>query len=146
VSNGATRDASIGFADIEERVHAIEQQADAAGISLRETAKWIISGIAVAAAGVIAGTSLSSLGALDIGGRLYAAISAAIVGFIGLAYLFASALKVITPPSLTLRDVVDGREISDRWKQEIEQRTRPLLNEALSTIIAINTLKEFTEF
>jgi hypothetical protein len=131
----------IGFEDLEERVSAIEKQVVAAGISMQETAKWIISGVAVAAAGVIAGASLSSLGELGVGWRLFAALSAAAVGIGGLGYLFASALKVIVPPSLTLQDFADGREISADWKEKIELRTKPLLRP-----FSVNTLKDFSDY
>jgi hypothetical protein len=127
VSEQTSNETPIGFEDLDKRVSHTEKQVEAVGVSLRETAKWIISGIAVAAAGVIAGTSLSSLGAFGIEWRLLAAFSAASIGFIGLGYLFASALKVIIPPHLTLEDAIDGKTISAQWKQEIEIRMRPLL-------------------
>jgi MFS family permease len=129
------------FDDLEERVSAIEKQVVAAGISLQETAKRITSGVAVAAAGVIAGTSLSSLGELGVGWRLFGALSAGVVAIGGLGYLFASALKVIVPPSLTLQDFADGREISADWKEKIELRTKPLLKP-----FSVNTLKDFCDY
>jgi hypothetical protein len=144
MSEETSYETPIGFEDLEERVSAIEKQVEAAGISLRETAKWITSGVAVAAAGVIAGTSLSSLGALGVGWRLFAALSAGAVGILGLGYLFASALKVIVPPSLTLQDFADGRGISADWKEKIELRTKPLLTPF--SRFSVNTLKDFCDY
>jgi hypothetical protein len=124
-----------------ERVSESEKQSEAARTSLRDTAKWIISGIAVATAGVIAGTSLSSLGALDIGGRFFAAVAAAALGYVGLGYLFASALAVIVPRDHTLQEIADGTDISARWQREIEKKIQPMLWPA-----KIKTLKEFVEY
>jgi hypothetical protein len=141
VRQETSHETPIGFKDLEELANAREKQVEAAGISLRETAKWITSGVAVAAAGVIAGTSLSSLGALGPGWRLFAALSAVAVGLVGLGGLFAFAIKVIAPPSLTLQDFVDSGEISADWKNKIELRTKPLLGGLFG-----NTLKEFGDY
>ncbi|WP_315737319.1 MULTISPECIES: hypothetical protein [unclassified Bradyrhizobium] len=131
----------IGFEAIAELADAQEKQVDAAGVSLRETAKWIVSGIAVAAAGVVVGTSLSSLGAFGFGVRLVIAVSAIAVGFIGLGVLFGFAIKVIAPPSLTLQDFADSRGIPSSWKERIELRARPFLKG-----LSVNSLEELCEY
>jgi hypothetical protein len=141
VRQATSHEAPIGFEVLAELANAQEKQVEAAGSSLRETAKWITSGIAVAAAGVIVGTSLSSLGALGLGWRLFTALSAVAVGLVGLGALFAFAIKVIAPPSLTLQDFADGREISAGWKNKIELRTKPLL-----AGLFVNTLEELCDY
>jgi hypothetical protein len=123
-----------------ERVSEIEKQSETAGSSLRETAKWIISGIAVATAGVIAGTSLSSLGALGFGATYFEAIAAAAIGYAGLGILFATALAVIVPRDHTLQEIADGTEISSGWQREIAQKLQPLLPGPFKT------LKEFCAY
>ena len=108
------------------RVDEMEKRAEATGSSLRDTAKWIVSGIAVATAGVIAGASLSSLGALAPGERLAAAIATAVVGYLCLGYLFAAALAVIVPRDHTLREIAENRGLPRGWKQKIEEKLLPL--------------------
>lgn len=126
---------------IAERVTEIEKQSETAGTSLRETAKWIISGIAVATAGVIAGTSLSSLGALGYGVPYFEALAAAAIGYMGLGILFATALAVIVPRDHTLQEIADGTDIPARWRRKIEEKLQPLLFPE-----RIKTLKEFTAY
>jgi hypothetical protein len=118
----------------EERLSAIEKRVETAGISFRETAKWITGGVALAAAGVITGASLSSLGALGLGGRLLAAISAVTVGVLGLGYLFNAALHVILPLDYTLQ------QIADMDNEKIEAAVKPLLDGSMSN------LKDFCNF
>jgi hypothetical protein len=110
-----------------ERISEAEKQSEAASTSLRETAKWIISGIAVATAGVIAGTSLSALGALDYGPRYFEAVGAAAAAYVGLGILFATALAVIAPRHHSLQDIANGTGIPRRWRTKIEARLQPLL-------------------
>jgi hypothetical protein len=124
-----------------ERVNEIEKQSETAGTSLRETAKWIISGIALATAGVIAGTSLSSLGALGYGERYFEALAAAAIGYAGLGILFATALAVIVPRDHTLQEIADGIDIPAHWQREIEEKLQPLLFPK-----RIKTLKEFCAY
>ena len=78
----------------DDRLSAIEKRVEAAGISLRETAKWITGGVALASAGIITGASLSSLGSLGLGLRLLAAISSVTVGVLALGHLLNAALAV----------------------------------------------------
>ena len=123
-----------------ERISDIEKQSAATGESLRETAKWVISGIAVATAGVIAGTTLSSLGALDYGLRYFAAVGTAAIGYLALAILFALALTVIAPRNHTLQEIADGTRMRKGWQREFEAKLKPLLPDG------IDDLKKFTAF
>src|SRR5215831_2752381 len=89
---------SEAFQYINEQTRDWETQVSAMGSALRETAKWIIGGLAVATGGVVAGTSLISLGEPEVGWRLLFAILAFAIGLLGLGLLFGVALKVIVPP------------------------------------------------
>lgn len=132
---------SIGFETIAELANAQEKQVEAAGTSLSETAKWIVSGIAVTTAGVLVGTSLSSLGSMELGPRLIVALLSVAAGFCGLGFLFAFAIKVIAPPSLTLQDFADGRGLTLSWAKKIELRAVPLLKG-----LSITNLGEFCDY
>lgn len=122
-----------------ELVKEAEARSEAARVSLQDTAKWMTSGIAVAIAGVIAGTSLSSLGALGFGGRFFVAVGAVAVGYIGLGALFAAALAVIAPKDHSLRQIADGIAVSERWRREMENKLNHLLAPQ-------KTLKEFCDY
>jgi ABC-type xylose transport system permease subunit len=123
------------------RVEDFEKQNESAGKTLQDTAKWIISGIAVAAAGVIAGASLSSLAALAFAPRFYVAVGTAALGYLGLGFIFRAALEVIAPRDHSLQDIADGKGISGNWQSEIEEKVQPLLFPA-----RIKTLKEFCDY
>ena len=93
--------------NIKRRKEQYEKQADVAAASIRETARWMVGGVTVAIAAVIAGTSLSALAApANTPGelRLVIAVGGLVVGFAGLSYLLSFALRVIVPPGLTLAD------------------------------------------
>lgn len=123
------------------RVDEAEKQSVAVDTSLRDTARWIIGGIAVGAAGVIAGTSLSPLGALDFDTRFCVAIGFAAAGYILLGLLFASALAVIAPRDHTLQEIAAGTDLPRGWPTRIENRIRPLFESA-----EIKTLHQFNAF
>lgn len=81
--------------------------------SLRDTAKWLVGGVAATAAGVAAGSSLTSLGALDPATqagfvRLGLAGLGACIGFAGLAVILMAAIRVLTVESLSFRDFVQA--------------------------------------
>lgn len=142
MSEEASLEQPISLQDIEGLVSDAVEKSKADVASLRETSKWIISGVAVAAAGLMAGTSLSSLGDLgsDFGSswRLFAALLAAVVGFTSLGYLFSSALNAIVPPNYSLLDFADCEEIPESWRNHIENKVRPHFE-----LCEKKTLKEF---
>ena len=75
----------------------------AASASLRDTAKWLVAGVTATAAGVFAGSSLTSLGSLDFANhaaRLWMAIGGAVLGFAGLGLVLALAIKALTVESI----------------------------------------------
>lgn len=76
--------------------------------SLRDTAKWMVGGVAATAVGVFAGSSLTSLGSLDPTtdrDRLLLAVAALVIGFVGLAAIFVKAIRVLTVETMTFRQV-----------------------------------------
>jgi hypothetical protein len=115
-------------------IDAIEKDADAREASLAETAKWLVSGIAVATAGVIAATSLSSLGSMALDARLAAALLAAVLGYSGLGYLFATALAVIVPQNHSLREIANGTGLPAAWKSEIQKKLTPIIRDKFKTL------------
>jgi hypothetical protein len=91
------------FAKQTESVLADDKAARAA---LRDTAKWLIGGVALTAGGLVAGSTLSSLGSLDLGGRLLIALCAVSVGIVALIFLLASAIKVLEPRTYDWRSLL----------------------------------------
>jgi hypothetical protein len=79
--------------------------------SLRDTAKWLVGGVAATAAGVFAGGSLTSLGALDPTAdvlRLGLAGLGLVLGFAGLAWVLFAAIGVLMVESRTIRDIASA--------------------------------------
>lgn len=134
--NKATDSAQYAAARVDE----FEKRSAAVETSLRDTAKWIIGGIAVAAGGIIAGTSLSSLGALGFNGRFFAAIGCAVVAYGMLGFLFVSALAVIAPRDHTLQEIAEGADLPKGWRGRIENKIQPLLPRGIAT------LQDFNDF
>ncbi|MBN9257404.1 MULTISPECIES: hypothetical protein [unclassified Mesorhizobium] len=96
----------------------------AATQSLRDTAKWMVGGVVGTAAGVFAGSSLTSLGSLDPAadrGRLALALIGLLVGFGGLAIVVVWAFRVLTVETRTFREFVGNAE------KEFEQARETLL-------------------
>lgn len=94
----------------------------AAGQALRETAKWLVGGVAATAAGVFAGSSLTSLGALDPQEdfvRLALAAGGALAGFTALGAVFLKAGQVLTYNVRTVREII---AISPSVTQELDSR------------------------
>ena len=86
----------------------IAQSMAGAAQSLRDTAKWLVGGVAATAAGVFAGSSLTSLGSLEWSKdhlRLFLALVGASAGFFGLAAITRAAVGVLNRRSLTMREI-----------------------------------------
>lgn len=97
---------------------AVTASMAAAAQSLRDTAKWLVGGVVTTAAGVFAGSSLTSLGSLDLNAdrdRLVGAGLGLLVGFGGLATILALAIRVLERGSITFR------ELSNPNSQELEK-------------------------
>jgi hypothetical protein len=97
--------------DAEKRSEAAQAEAQAAVSMLRETAKWIIGGVAVATGGIIAGSSLSSIGSLGLEQRLLVAFCAATGGFTALALLLWSAIDVVAPRPYDIDSILRGETV-----------------------------------
>lgn len=81
----------------------------AASSSLRETAKWLVGGVAATSAGIFAGSSLTRLGSLnfiDHPMRLSLAVGGLCLGFAGLGFILRRALKVLTVEALSFRALI----------------------------------------
>jgi hypothetical protein len=115
--------ASSGDAESKERDAYLARNTKA-GDDVRGVAKWVLGGVTATAAGVVAGTPLTSLGALDWEPRLWLAIGAAIVGFCALGALMWHALRVITPSSYSLPEIVTRKVIPRCRLKVIENRVR----------------------
>ena len=103
---------------------AVTASMAAAAQSLRDTAKWLVGGVVTTAAGVFAGSSLTSLGSLDLNAdrdRLVAAGIGLLVGFSGLAIILALAIRVLERGSITFR------ELSNPNSKELEKIEGELL-------------------
>ncbi len=80
----------------------------AASQSLRDTAKWLVGGVAATAAGVFAGSSLTALGSLDWTTnfpRLAMAAAGISSDSTGLGIIFVSAIQVLTRESMTFLEI-----------------------------------------
>jgi len=118
---------------VEKRTEA-NIDADRAAIAiLRDTAKWIVGGVAVAAGGVIAGSALTSLGSLGLEPRLLVAFCAAVLGFAALASLLWIAIDVLAPRTYEIHALLRGETIATRDLAPILSRfRRPCLSACLS--------------
>jgi hypothetical protein len=79
---------------------------------LRETTKWLFTGIVATAGAVFAGSSLTNLGSLEPGCRLYLAGVGLLVGFCGMGFLARSALSVLTINLGTPRMIAERDEFA----------------------------------
>lgn len=106
---------------------------------LRDVAKWIVGSVAVTVAGVLAGSSLTALGALDPvddRGRLLLAAGGALVGLLALAFIFVHALAVLAPSGSSLVRLANEDSRSSLGKarsalyelNDIDEQTYPLID------------------
>ena len=79
---------------------------------LRETTKWLFTGIVATAGAVFAGSSLTELGTLDPGWRLTLAGAGLLLGFAGLAWLARAAVAVLTVHLGTPRMIAEKDEFA----------------------------------
>ena len=118
--------------------------ADASGNSfqagranLRDTAKWIVSGSIGAATLIIGSSTISGLGTLPLGPRLFIAVAALLVAA-GLCWFpFQQAIDVLRSEVLTL-DQFTGAEAGVELKQSIDN-----LSTVLGVLPEAKTLREF---
>jgi hypothetical protein len=110
-----------------------------AGDTIRNVARWVVGGVMVAAGGVIAGSSLTSMGSLSWGWRLQLAAAASAIGLCLLLYLMWSALDVITPRSYSVDGILNGKDITPRRLKIIDARVKGFFPSG------VKTFQEFVE-
>src|SRR6516164_1470760 len=115
-------------ANVAQIIETDRTVADAAVSGLRDTAKWIIGGVALASGGVIAGSSLTSLGSLGLEWRLLGAFFGAGTGFLALTILLSLAIDLLAPRTYSVNTIVLWREaISTRDKKPIFQNVQRMM-------------------
>lgn len=116
------------------------QSMAAAAQSLRDTAKWLVGGVAATAAGVFAGSSLTSLGSLDWPAdrlRLSLALAGVIMGFLGLAAIMRAAVGVLNRRSLTMREIASANdEAVVALREALEVRYKGRFPDGVTTLTA----------
>jgi hypothetical protein len=96
---------------------AAGKEAAAVGASaLRETAKWLVGGAVATAAGVFAGSTLTNFGQLPLDWRFAVAVGGLLLGFLGIALLINSAMKVMTFDAVSFQELARG--VSDSLSAE----------------------------
>lgn len=97
----------------------------AASQSLRDTAKWLVGGVVATAAGVFAGSSLTTFGSLDPESdrlRLLLAICGLLAGFSGLSCILGLAVRVLTRESMTFRELASSNTADKPELRGVRQR------------------------
>lgn len=86
-----------------------------ANSQIRDAAKWLIGSAAAVGAALIAGSQLSSIGALEVGWpttvettRLWVAVAGAVVGLVSIVYILWTAVKLLPEVHVTIREIVAG--------------------------------------
>jgi hypothetical protein len=113
--------------------------------SLRDTAKWLVGGVAATAAGVFAGSSLTAVGTLDPAvdtARLGLTAVGLLVGFMALSVIFYFAIRVLTRESMTFREMVTS---SDAEIREIRATLLRRYSERLPEEKNLTKLSDLTE-
>jgi hypothetical protein len=103
--------------------------------SLRDTAKWLASGVFVAAAGMVAGGALASFGSLETALRIGIAICGGAGAMLALGVILHRALDVLTPRLLPLYSFADPKIVPPRERTYLETTLAELfpLNSAMTT-------------
>lgn len=115
-------------------IKAYEDANTKAGEDVRAVAKWIVGGVTGTAGGIIAGSLLTSLGALGWEPRLFIAAGAVAIGFISLGFLLWLALGVITPRSYSMQTIVDGTDINPRRLKRLERAVATLFPAGITSL------------
>jgi flagellar motor protein MotB len=116
-----------------QELKAFKDATDKAADAVRNIAKWVVGGVAALAGGVIAGASLTSMGALSWGWRLQLAAGALAAGLCLLGYLMWFALEVITPHSYSMVGIAKGKDIKRRRLKTIEEKVKGIFPEGIRT-------------
>jgi hypothetical protein len=115
---------------------AFTDATEKAATDVRAVAKWVVGGVAAASGGVIAGASLTAIGALNPGGRLLMAFLSAAIGLGLLGFLMWSAVDVIAPRSYSLGGIAGGNDIRPKRLVAIEANVSSLYLDGATTLAA----------
>jgi hypothetical protein len=83
---------------------------------IRDAGKWLIAASAAVGAILVAGSQLSSIGQLQVGPRLWAAMVGAVLGLWGVVAAIWTAVRLLLPVQITLRDV---QVRWDLWRDDL---------------------------
>jgi hypothetical protein len=83
---------------------------------IRDAGKWLIAASAAVGAILVAGSQLSSIGKLQTGPRLWTAMAGAVLGLWGVVAAIWSAVRLLLPVQITLRDV---QTRWDQWRDDL---------------------------
>ncbi|MGD9510014.1 MAG: hypothetical protein AB7I59_28015 [Geminicoccaceae bacterium] len=93
-----------------------------ATVQIRETAKWLVGGIAAAAAGVLIGSPLTNFGTLEPAEkRFWIAILGVSIGFLAMGYIVSICMDIVIPKYLREKDFLTGGRIPGRIRSRIER-------------------------
>ncbi len=86
-----------------------------ANSQIRDAAKWLIGAAAAVGAALIAGSQLSSIGALEVGWpttvetlRLWVAVAGVVAGLLAIVYILWTAVQLLPEVHVTIREIVEG--------------------------------------
>jgi len=77
--------------------------------SVRDTAKWVVAGLAGVATALAAGSQLSSIGSLDLGWRLAVAVVAAVTGLMTVGAGIWITVDMLLPTQVGLAELADSK-------------------------------------
>ncbi|HEY8004637.1 MAG TPA: hypothetical protein VIE16_10445 [Phenylobacterium sp.] len=106
--------------------------------NLRETTKWLVGGMISIAVGVLAGSPLTNLGALDAGPRLATALAGAAVAYAVLGVLLWRALGVVAAETTSFSAMVAATGPDAAAARRIEARMSGLLPQGCSTFAELS--------
>lgn len=102
----------------------------AAKANLRDTIKWLTTSFAALAAGVLAGSPLTGLGSLPLGGRLVIAVAGAVLGLVFVFRAIFVALRLLASGPFFLSQLAQTPDLL----KFIEAHERDLLPPQLPTL------------
>jgi hypothetical protein len=99
--------------------------------TISDTAKWLITIFAGVAGVLVAGSQLSSLGKLDLGPRLLAALAGLALGIAGAAYAVMNTVPVLTSARVRLAELAVTQDKDEqRFLQDNAELLLGLANDA----------------
>ncbi len=105
--------------------------------NLREATKWIIGAMVTTVIAVLAGGSLTSLGALHAEPRLYAALAGAGVAYLLAGVILWNALAIVTTETVSFDALIGADGVEAEVRKRIEKRMAPMLPDGCKTFAAL---------